>query len=81
MVIADALERAGTSDHAALRDALADTNMTEHLLPQGAIIFDEAGENINSAGVLIQIQDGKQVIVFPKEYAEGEIIFDKESDS
>ena len=81
MVIADALKRAGTSDHAALRDALAETNMTEHLLPQGAIIFDEAGENINSAGVLIQIQDGKQVIVFPKEYAEGEIILKKESDS
>lgn len=81
MVIADALKRAGTTDHKALRDALADTNMTEHLLPQEEIIFDEAGENINSAGVLIQIQDGKQVIVFPKEYAEGEIIFDKESDS
>ena len=81
MVIADALKRAGTTDHKALRDALADTNMTEHLLPQKEIIFDEAGENINSAGVLIQIQDGKQVIVFPKEYAEGEIIFDKESDS
>ncbi len=80
MVIADALKRAGTSDHKALRDALADTNMTDHLLPQNEIVFDEAGENINSAGVLIQIQDGKQVIVFPKEYAEGEIL-NKESDS
>lgn len=81
MVIADALRRAGTTDHEALRDALAQTNMTDHLLPQNEIVFDEAGENINSAGVLIQIQDGKQVIVFPKEYAEGEIILKKESDS
>ena len=81
MVIADALKRAGTTDHEALRDALAETNMTDHLLPQGEIIFDEAGENINSAGVLIQIQNGKQVIVFPKEYAEGEIILKEESDS
>ena len=81
MVIADALKRAGTTDHEALRDALAETNMTDHLLPQGAITFDEAGENINSAGVLIQIQNGKQVIVFPKEYAEGEIIMKEESDS
>ena len=81
MVIADALKRAGTTDHEALRNALAETNMTDHLLPQGAIIFDEAGENINSAGVLIQIQNGKQVIVFPKEYAEGEIIMKEESDS
>lgn len=81
MVIADALKRAGTTDHNALRDALAETNMTDHLLPQGEIVFDDAGENINSAGVLIQIQNGKQVIVFPKEYAEGEIILKKESDS
>lgn len=81
MVIADALRRAGTTDHEALRDALAQTNMTDHLLPQNEIVFDEAGENINSAGVLIQIQDGKQVIVFPEEYAEGEIILKKESDS
>ena len=81
MVIADALKRAGTTDHEALRAALAETNMTDHLLPQGEIIFDEAGENINSAGVLIQIQNGKQVIVFPKEYAEGEIIMKEESDS
>lgn len=81
MVIADALKRAGTTDHEKLRNALAETNMTDHLLPQGAIIFDEAGENINSAGVLIQIQNGKQVIVFPKEYAEGEIIMKEESDS
>ena len=81
MVIADALKRAGTTDHEKLRDALAETNITDHLLPQGEIVFDEAGENINSAGVLIQIQNGKQVIVFPKEYAEGEIILKKESDS
>ena len=81
MVIADALRRAGTTEHDALRDALAETNMTDHLLPQNEIIFDEAGENINSAGVLIQIQNGKQVIVFPKEYAEGEIIMKEGSDS
>ena len=59
---------------AALRTALANSEYTDHVLPQGAVIFDEAGENINSAGVLIQIQDGKQVIVYPKEYAENEII-------
>lgn len=81
MVIADALKRVGTTDHEKLRDALAETNITDHLLPQGEIVFDEAGENINSAGVLIQIQNGKQVIVFPKEYAEGEIILKEESDS
>ena len=74
MLIADALMRAEEITPEALRTALANSEYTDHVLPQGAVIFDEAGENINSAGVLIQIQDGKQVIVYPKEYAENEII-------
>ncbi len=74
MVIADALKRAKSTDPEALREALSETDMTDHLLPQNEIIFDEAGENINSAGVLIQIQNGKQVIVYPEKYAEGEAI-------
>ena len=78
MVLADALKRAGTTEAEALRNALADTHMSDHVLPQGEIKFDETGENINSAGVMIQIQDGKHVIVYPLEYAEGEIVFNKE---
>lgn len=70
MVLADALERAEDDSAEELRAALASTNMENHVLPQGAIEFDETGENIRSAGVLIEIQNGKQVIVFPKEYAE-----------
>ncbi len=73
MVIADALDRAQSEEREALRTALSETKMTDHVLPQGEIVFDEAGENINSAGVLIQIQNGKQVIIYPEEYAEGEI--------
>ncbi len=79
MVIADALKRAESSDCNKLRDALVQTNMTDHMLPQEEIVFDEAGENINSAGVLIQIQNGKQVIVYPEKYAEGKIIRGQES--
>ncbi len=79
MVIADALKRAESLEYDAIRDALASSDIENHVLPQGNIAFDEAGENINSAGVLIQIQNGKQVIVFPKEYAEGEIITGEES--
>lgn len=74
MLIADALMRAEEVSPEALRNALAESEYTDHVLPQGAVVFDDAGENINSAGVLIQIQDGKQVIVYPKEYAENEII-------
>lgn len=71
MVIADALRRCDDPDDPeAVRDAIAASEITEHVLPQGVIKFDETGENINSAGVLIEIKDGKHVIVFPEEYAD-----------
>lgn len=77
-VIADALERAGTTDSKALRDAFRQTEIAEHVLAQsGAIAFDEKGENINAAGVLVQIQNGKHVVVYPTEFAEADIIYNE----
>lgn len=77
-VIADALERAGSSKPEAVRDALKTTNITEHVLAQsGAITFDAKGENVNAAGVLVQIQDGKHVVVYPEEFAEAQLRYNK----
>jgi branched-chain amino acid transport system substrate-binding protein len=71
MVVADALKRCkNPDDPEELRDAIAASEIYEHVLPQGVIKFDEKGENINSAGVLVEIRDGKHVIVFPEEYAD-----------
>ena len=73
MVIADALKRCDDpNDPEELRDAIAASEIEEHVLPQGVIKFDETGENINSAGVLVEIKDGQHVIVFPKEYGDYE---------
>jgi len=74
-VIADALERAGTSDRAALRDALAATNITEHILPQGPIVFDESGQNKNAAAAMMQIRGGEIKVVWPKKYAQTDPLF------
>lgn len=74
-VIADALERAGSTDTEKVKTALEETSIEDHVLAQvGAIQFDEKGENINAAGVLVQIQNGKHVVVYPKEFAEAELI-------
>ena len=74
-VIADALERAGSSDSEALKKALHETNIEDHVLAQaGPITFDEKGENVNAAGVLVQIQNGKHVVVYPMEFAEAGLI-------
>ena len=74
-VIADALERAGSTDSEAIVEALRNTEISDHVLAQsGSIKFDEKGENVNAAGVLVQIQNGKHVVVYPKEFAEAELI-------
>lgn len=71
MVIADALKRCDDPDDTAkLRDAIAAAQIEEHVLPQGVIRFDENGENVNSAGVLVEIRDGKHVIVYPEAYSD-----------
>ena len=73
MVIADALKRCENPDDTAmLRDAIASSVIEEHVLPQAEIRFDEKGENVNSAGVLVEIRDGKHVIVFPEEYSDAD---------
>lgn len=76
-VLADAIERAGSIEPEALKKALSETNIEDHVIAQsGPITFDEKGENVNAAGVLIQIQNGKQVVVYPKEFAEANLIIE-----
>lgn len=73
-VLADALQKAKSTDHDKLRDALSKTNYSGTILPQsGNIKFDSTGENVNASGVLVQIQNGKQVVVWPKKFAEADI--------
>ena len=70
MVIADAMKRCqNPEDPEELRDKIASSRIEDHVLPQGVIEFDEKGENINSAGVLVEIENGRHKIVFPEEYA------------
>lgn len=77
MVIADALKRCDEISTESLNAALKETSISDHVLPQTKIEFDESGEGIYSAGVMIQIQKGEPVIVYPKEYANSgaELIF------
>ena len=70
-IIADAIARAGSADPAAIRDALAETDYADHILPYlGPIQFDETGENVNASPVVMQVQDGAIYQVWPPELAE-----------
>jgi branched-chain amino acid transport system substrate-binding protein len=71
-VIADALERAGKADKAALRDALAATKMTKGetmVMHFDEIVFDEQGQNPNATVFVMQVQNGELVPVWPAEAA------------
>lgn len=74
-VLADALERAKSTDREAVREALSKTNLAEHILPQGPIVFGPDGQNKNAQAAMMQILDGKIVTVWPEAYAEGKCIF------
>ncbi len=75
-IIADAVERAGSADPAAIRDALAATNYADHILPYlGPITFDETGETTVASPVVMQVQEGQVVQVWPDGVAEKDPVF------
>jgi branched-chain amino acid transport system substrate-binding protein len=72
-VVADALERAASTDPAKIRDALAATNLTTGpgmIVSYDGVQFDETGQNKNAGIVIVQVAnvDGKpeRVTVWPK---------------
>lgn len=74
-VLKDALERAASIDRDKVRDAIAKTNLTDHILTQEAIRFDDTGENPNAMPALLQVQNGRPTVVGPARYAEAKPVF------
>lgn len=74
-VLKDALERAASADRDKLREAIAATNLADHILPQEAIRFDASGENVNASPALLQVQNGRPVVVGPARYQEAKAVF------
>ena len=74
-VIAAALEKAGKAEPAAVRDAIAQTDLTSLLATKGPISFTETGENKNAMPILTQVQGKKVVQVFPADKAEAKPVY------
>jgi branched-chain amino acid transport system substrate-binding protein len=74
-VLKDALERAGSADREKVRDALARTDLKDQILTQDTIRFDEAGEDIDATPALIQVQNGKPVVVGPAKFSEAKPVY------
>ena len=74
-VIADALERAKSSDPKKLRDALAQTSFESLMAQSGPIAFDEKGENKGAIPILMQVQKGVINQTWPKDKAQAEPVY------
>ena len=71
MVFANAFERAGSTDQATVRDALAATDMQTFY---GNVKFEATGKNTAKPMVLYQVQGGVLKVVGPTQWAEADII-------
>ena len=68
-VLMEAIDRAGSTDPAKIQAALKATDLKPDQLMMGykGVKFDDKGQNILAAGVIIQLQDGENyVAVWPK---------------
>lgn len=70
-ILADSISRAGSVDPAAIRDAMAATDMDTVI---GPVTFNEDGTG-NVVNVVNQWQGGKQALVWPPDQAKADIIY------
>jgi len=70
-VLADAIDRAGSTEPAKIQEALRATNLAPSQLMMGyrGVKFDATGQNIEAATYLIQLQGGRYLAVWPAEAA------------
>jgi branched-chain amino acid transport system substrate-binding protein len=77
MVLADAINRAGSTDPEKIRKALEETNMPAEqlIVPWRGIKFGSDGQNQLVRGILMQVQNGKYCTVYPFELASCELVY------
>jgi branched-chain amino acid transport system substrate-binding protein len=75
MALADAINRAGSTEPEAVRKALSETDIPGNkiIMPWKGIKFDAAGQNVHGSGILVQIIDGKYNTVWPFDLATRDI--------
>ncbi|OGK88220.1 MAG: hypothetical protein A2X52_12280 [Candidatus Rokubacteria bacterium GWC2_70_16] len=76
LVVADALERAKSTDPDIVVDAIKKTHFAGNLMVSaGPVVFNEIGDNPNASTAMVQILGQKPVVVWPKEAAEQKAVF------
>ena len=75
LVLADAINRAGSTEPAKIQAALKATNLPAEQMAAGydGVKFDDKGQNVLAASVVTQLQGGKYVSIFPKDRATADV--------
>jgi len=78
LVLADAINRAGSTEPEAIQKALLETNIPadQLIMPWKGIKFDpETHQNILGSGIIVQVQNGEYKTVWPFDLASAEIVW------
>lgn len=76
LVLADAIDRAGSTEPEKIRAALEATNLPGEalIMPWKGVKFDpKTHQNSLGQGILVQVQDGKYQVVYPFDLASAEV--------
>jgi branched-chain amino acid transport system substrate-binding protein len=77
LTLADAINRAASTEPEAIRKALSETDIpgNKTIMPWKGIKFDANGQNMYGAGILVQIIDGKYNTVYPFDMATRDVVW------
>jgi len=77
LTLADAINRAASTEPEAIRKALTETDIpgSKLIMPWKGIKFDAQGQNMYGAGILVQIIDGKYNTVWPFDLATRDVVW------
>lgn len=73
-LLADALERAKSTDRAAIINALETSTFSDHFLPYGPTRFVN-GQNQGAQPLMTQVLDGDIKVIIPREYRQADPMF------
>jgi branched-chain amino acid transport system substrate-binding protein len=76
LVMADAINRAGSTDPAKIRDALKATDLKADQMVPGydGVKFDDKGQNVLASSLITQMRGGQYVAIWPKARATADVI-------
>jgi branched-chain amino acid transport system substrate-binding protein len=77
LTLADAINRAKSTDPEAIRRALAATDIPadQLIMPWTGVKFDDKGQNIGARAILQQVQHGQYATIYPFDLAAADVIY------